>query len=167
MSLVKYAVIFTMYAQAQDTNPIVAPEIEVPPIAQKGNASWYGDGQWHGDFTASGEPMDPTEFTCAHRDLPFDTVVMLEHPKTHRRVWCRINDRGPYGALNEGGDWEVVVYGSEDVRYRGVLDMSIATARSLGTIDNGLRFISLRYWRKTASTLFDLAVWAKPKPYLK
>lgn len=159
MSLVKFAVVFTMYAQAQDGAPVDLPTVQLPPMAQKGRASWYGDGQWHGDVTASGEVFNPHDTTCAHRELPFDTVVLIENPANGHRAWCRINDRGPYGALNEQGDWNVVVRSLEQVQYRGILDMSIATAQRLETINVGLRHVLLHYWPPKSYT-FDLAVWS-------
>lgn len=164
MSLLKYAVVFTMYAQAQYAPEAQVqdnlPHIELPPIAQQGRASWYGDGQWHGDTTANGEPFNPHQFTCAHRELPFDTVVLIENPGNGHRAWCRINDRGPYGAVNQEGDWNVVVRSPEQVQYRGILDMSIATAQKLETIDVGLKGIQLRYWPPPKFNVFDLAVWS-------
>ena len=163
MSLLKYAVIFTMYAQSQHEPATLAlPSPALPPVAQRGLASWYGDGQWHGAITANGERFDPYHsFTCAHRTLPFDTVVLIENPSNGHRVWCRINDRGPYGAIDDQGQWGVVVHGPShaQVRYRGVLDMSIATAQALETTEVGIKHVTLRYWPSSPMTPFNLAVW--------
>lgn len=162
MSLLKYAVIFAMYTQSQgEPAPLPLPEAILPPVAQEGRASWYGDGQWHGAITASGEPFDPHHsFTCAHRTLPFDTVVLIENPSNGHRVWCRINDRGPYGALDDEGQWGVVVSHDPQVRYRGILDMSIATAQALETTDVGIKHVALRYWPHPPHYApFNLAIW--------
>ncbi len=64
------------------------------PKIQTGIASYYGK---KGELTASGERLNPSAFTAAHKTLPFGTVVQvvsLENPR--RRVVVRINDRGPY-----------------------------------------------------------------------
>jgi len=61
--------------------------------------SWYGDtpadqGRWVGQ-TASGEAYDVTTFTCAHRTLPFGTVVLLV-ADNGASATVRVNDRGPF-----------------------------------------------------------------------
>lgn len=160
MSLIKFGVIFAMYTQAQAGEPVELPRAELPPISQTGTASWYGDGAWHGDITANGEPFDPTQQTCAHRTLPFDTVVLIENSANGRRAWCRINDRGPYGRLDEEGNWSMVVSSSEEINWRGILDMSIATSEALETQDVGLQTVYLRYWPRAERALFDLAAWS-------
>lgn len=58
-------------------------------------ASWYGE--WHnGRLTASGEPYDMDAFTAAHRSLPLGACVEVTHLGNGRRVFVRVNDRGPY-----------------------------------------------------------------------
>lgn len=160
MSLLKFGVIFAMYSQFQAGEPVELPHAELPPTNQVGLASWYGDGAWHGDITANGEDFDPHTYTCAHRTLPFDTVVLIENSANGRRAWCRINDRGPYGRIDEEGQWGVEVSRSSEIRWRGILDMSIATADALGTRSAGLQNIYLRYWERPRRSLFDLAAWS-------
>jgi rare lipoprotein A len=60
-----------------------------------GTASWYGPG-FHGRQTANGERYDQNAETCAHKALPFGTVVRVTNLKTRKIALCRINDRGPY-----------------------------------------------------------------------
>ena len=94
------------------------PVTKSPPVmvyTESGVASWYGgqgDG-FIGNYTASGEPLDPTALPCAHRTLPFDTLVEVENLDSGKRVVLRVNDRGPY------------------LRNR-VLDVSFQGARELG-----------------------------------
>jgi rare lipoprotein A len=58
-------------------------------------ASWYGE--WHhGRLTASGEPFDIDALTAAHRSLPLGACVEVQHLGNGRRVFVRVNDRGPY-----------------------------------------------------------------------
>jgi rare lipoprotein A len=81
--------------------------------AQTGNAAYY-----HGKRTASGEGASGTEFTAAHRTLPFGTQVRVTNLRNGRSMIVRINDRGPFG--------------------RGrIIDVSRAAARELGMIGSG------------------------------
>ncbi len=159
MSLVKFAVLFTMYTQAQSEAPVTLPQLELPPISQRGRASWYGNGALHGAITANGERLDPEDQTCAHRTLPFDTMILIENPRSGLRAWCRVNDRGPYGALDAEGQWQIVVSSDPQVAHRGILDMTIATARALATTASGIQHVYLRYWQPAQPALFNLAAW--------
>lgn len=60
--------------------------------AQCGGASWYA----LTSRTASGERMDPSAMTAAHRSLPFGTKVRVTNASNGRAVVVRINDRGPF-----------------------------------------------------------------------
>jgi rare lipoprotein A len=81
---------------------------------QVGHASWYA---LH-SRTASGEMMNPSELTAAHRSLPFGTRVVVENLNNGQSVVVRINDRGPF----IGGR---------------VIDLSKAAAASIGMIGSG------------------------------
>ena len=164
MSFAKFGLLFALYAHLEASGPPQIPtSFEPPPIAESGMASWYGDGSFHGDVTASGESFRPErEATCAHRSLPFDTVILIENPRTGRRAWCRVNDRGPYGRIDEQGVWGIEVASAEEgasIAWRGVLDMSIRTARALGNMDAGLQHVALRFWRSRADLSARLAAW--------
>jgi rare lipoprotein A len=94
---------------------------------ERGRASWYGgngDG-FAGGTTASGETYDPTELTCAHRTLPFGTLVEVENLANGRRRVLRVNDRGPF------------------VRGR-ILDVSFQAAEDLGMTRPGVSRVCLR-----------------------
>jgi rare lipoprotein A len=82
-----------------------------------GIASVYSDGA-----TASGEHMNPSAMTAAHRSLPFGTHVTVTNRSNGRSVVVRINDRGPF------------VHGR-------VIDLSPAAARAIGF--SGLAPVSL------------------------
>jgi len=75
-----------------------------------GTASWYGPG-FDGQATASGAVYDQEGWTCASRDLPFGTMLLVGH--AGRQVLLLVNDRGPYVADR-------------------VLDLSHAAAQALG-----------------------------------
>jgi rare lipoprotein A len=81
---------------------------------QVGHASWYA----LKSRTASGELMNPSALTAAHRSLPFGTKVLVENLRNGRSVVVRINDRGPF------------------IKGR-IIDVSKAAASSLGMIGAG------------------------------
>lgn len=81
---------------------------------QCGRASWYA---LHSK-TASGERMNPSALTAAHRTLPFGTKLRVTNQNNGRSVVVRINDRGPF------------------IRGR-VLDLSKGAAGQLGFIGSG------------------------------
>jgi rare lipoprotein A len=83
-----------------------------------GIASWYGQ-EFHGKTTSSGERFDMFSFTCAHRDLPFGTILRVMNPANGKSVRCVVNDRGPF------------VEGRE-------IDLSYASAREIGLLDKSL-----------------------------
>jgi rare lipoprotein A len=63
-----------------------------PAFAQCGRASWYA---LH-SRTASGERMNPSALTAAHRTLPFGTRLKVTNQRNGKSVVVRINDRGPF-----------------------------------------------------------------------
>ena len=85
---------------------------------ETGYASWYGE-PFHGRQTASGEPYDKYELTCAHKTLPLGCRVKVTHVRTGRSVILRVNDRGPF------------VPGR-------IVDLSFAAARKLGMLNQGV-----------------------------
>jgi rare lipoprotein A len=56
-------------------------------------ASRYG---YSGGRTASGERMDPSAMTAAHRTRSFGSRVTVTSHSSGRSVTVRINDRGPF-----------------------------------------------------------------------
>ena len=79
--------------------------------AESGIASVYS--YESGNRTASGERLQPSELTAAHRTLPFGTKVRVTNHRNGRTVTVRINDRGPF------------------IKGR-VIDLTPAAARALG-----------------------------------
>jgi rare lipoprotein A (peptidoglycan hydrolase) len=65
------------------------------PFRQEGIASWYGM-EFEGRPTASGELFDPNQFTAAHPDLPFGTLLIVTNVINGEQVVVRVNDRGPF-----------------------------------------------------------------------
>jgi rare lipoprotein A len=80
-----------------------------------GMASYYGNES--GNKTASGQRMNASAMTAAHRSLPFGTRLKVTHGG--RSVVVTINDRGPF------------------IRGR-VLDLSTGAARAIGLTSAGV-----------------------------
>jgi rare lipoprotein A len=87
---------------------------------QSGVASIYDRSS--GKDTASGEALNESALTAAHRTLPMNTVVAVTNDQTGRKTLVRINDRGPF------------VHGR-------IIDLTPAAARALGV--DGLARVSL------------------------
>lgn len=65
-------------------------------IAQTtGKASYYGH-SWDGRKTACGEIFNTDSFTCAHKTLPFGTMLKVTNKINGKSVVVRVTDRGPY-----------------------------------------------------------------------
>lgn len=83
--------------------------------AKCGGASWYA----LTSKTASGERMNPSHLTAAHKSLQFGTKLKVTNQRNGKSVVVRINDRGPF--------------------HKGrVIDVSKAAAGQLGMISSGV-----------------------------
>ncbi|MFK8183668.1 MAG: septal ring lytic transglycosylase RlpA family protein [Phormidesmis sp.] len=85
-----------------------------PAFADQMYVSWYGPG-FDGGYTANGEIFSRYDYTAAHPDWPFGTIVQLTNPRNGAIVTVRINDRSG-----------------------GALDISEQAARDLGTYHTGI-----------------------------
>src|SRR6266478_60536 len=88
--------------------------------SQRGRVSYYSEGP----LTASGERFNKRALTCAHRTLPFGTIVRVGY--RGRAISCRVNDRGPF------------------VRGR-MLDVSLASAHALGMTGAGVVMATMEW----------------------
>lgn len=86
-------------------------------------ASYYAE-QFHGKKTSNGETFNMYALTCAHKALPFNTVVRVTNLSNGKQVDVRVNDRGPF------------VVGRE-------IDLSKAAAVKLGMIGKGTTKVRL------------------------
>ncbi|WP_184681109.1 septal ring lytic transglycosylase RlpA family protein [Pseudomonas fluvialis] len=121
-------------ASPPPTKPIQAsrPVVKAPPpatpkphlrIIGQGKASYYAS-RLHGRRTASGERLNNTDLTGAHRELPFGSRVRVTNLANQRSVVVRINDRGPHG----GGR---------------IIDVSRKAAEQLGMLRSGTARVQL------------------------
>jgi rare lipoprotein A len=88
-----------------------------------GKASFYAK-RATGSFTANGERLHHDSMTCAHRSLPFGTMIKVTHMGNDSSVVVRVNDRGPY------------VPGR-------IIDLSWGAARKLGMLGEGIAKVFL------------------------
>lgn len=64
-------------------------------LEEFGIASYYAEA-FHGKKTANGEKYDMRDLTCAHKSLPFGTLVRVTRLDNGQYITVRVNDRGPY-----------------------------------------------------------------------
>ncbi|MGN1354033.1 MAG: septal ring lytic transglycosylase RlpA family protein [Alloprevotella sp.] len=117
----------------------------VPASAQTqtGIASYYGN-QFHGRRTSSGEIYHRDSLTCAHRTLPFGTLLKVRNTKNGREVVVKVTDRGPF-------------------RRGGIVDLSMAAAKEIGMVSSGIVRVEVEQVKspknsggKTAESKFEL-----------
>ena len=96
-------------------------------FAQKvisGKASYYGK-QFHGRKTSDGSVYHRDSLTCAHRTLPFGTLLKVRNVNNGREVIVKVNDRGPF------------------VKGR-VVDLSYAAAEEIGMLHSGVARVEVK-----------------------
>lgn len=96
---------------------VIGGSINLSAWEQTGVASWYG-GIFQGRQTANGEVYDTWGYTCAHKSLPFGTILEVTNLSNNLTVRVRVNDRGPF----------------VDDR---IIDLTYAAARDLDMIRDG------------------------------
>lgn len=90
---------------------------------EKGKATYYS-AKAHGRRTANGEKHDKNAMICAHKKLPFGTLIRVVNENNKKEVVVRVNDRGPFG--------------------KGmVIDLSIGAAKQLGMLAAGVVPVTL------------------------
>ena len=108
-------------------------------------ASWYG-AEFHGRPTASGERFDMYALTCAHRELPFGTVLEVMNVANGKTVKCVVNDRGPF------------VSGRE-------IDLSYAAAKEIGLVAAGTAPVKIAYVGREAGYVKEVKYASSGGPY--
>lgn len=103
------SIIIATALQAQDRN--------------EGKASYYGN-KFHGRNTSSGIRYHRDSLTCAHRTLPFGTLLKVRNKKNGREVIVKVTDRGPF------------------VKGR-VVDLSFAAAKKIDMISAGVAHVEV------------------------
>lgn len=86
-------------------------------------ASYYAEA-FHGKKTSNGEIFNMWAMTCAHKMLPFNTMLKVTNLSNGKSVVVRVNDRGPFVANRE-------------------IDLSKGAASKLGMIGSGTAKVKL------------------------
>lgn len=97
-------------------------------VYQSGKASYYG-GKFHGRRTASGEVFNQNAMTCAHRTLPFGTLLEVKNKSNGKTVQVRVTDRGPFHRSR-------------------IIDLSKGAAQRLDMIHGGVATVEIRILKK-------------------
>ena len=95
-------------------------------------ASYYAE-DFHGKKTSNGERFNMNDFTCAHKSLPFNTILKVTNLANGKTCEVRVNDRGPFVLNRE-------------------IDLSKAAATKLGMIGTGTTKVKLEIVKKGANT---------------
>ena len=90
---------------------------------QSGKASYYAK-SWTGRRTSNGEHLHHDSLTCAHRSLPFGTLLKVTNLLNGKQVVVRVTDRGPF------------------VKGR-VVDLSWGAAKAIGMLAQGIAPVSV------------------------
>lgn len=64
---------------------------------ETGLASYYAE-SYNGKKTSNGEIFNSSDYTAAHKKLPFGTKVKVTNLSNGKTVKVRVNDRGPFVA---------------------------------------------------------------------
>ena len=108
-------------------------------------ASWYG-AEFHGRPTASGERFDMYGLTCAHRELPFGTLLQVTNTSNEKTVRCVVNDRGPF------------VPGRD-------IDLSYGAAKEIGLIGPGTATVRISYFGRDSGYIKEVKYASSGGPY--
>lgn len=93
-----------------------------------GKASFYGN-KFHGRKTSSGALYHRDSLTCAHKTLPFGTLLRVRNVKNGREVVVKVTDRGPF------------------VKGR-IVDLSLAAARELDMLSSGVANVEATFVKR-------------------
>ena len=92
---------------------------------ETGMASYYSE-TYNGKKTANGEIYHSSDYTAAHKTLPFGTKVKVTNLSNGKTVKVRVNDRGPY------------VSGR-------IIDLTRAAARKIEMVNTGVVKVKISY----------------------
>ena len=85
---------------------------------QIGKATFYSH-KLKGKHTSNGGKYNPDSLTCAHRSLPFGTLLRVFNPVNNKEVIVRVTDRGPH-------------------RKNVLIDLSFSAAKQLDIVRQGI-----------------------------
>lgn len=134
-----------------------------------GQASYYGRA-WNGRKTACGEIFNTDSLTCAHKTLPFGTMLKVTNKKNGKSVIVRVTDRGPYikGRII---DLTLAAAKQIDMVHSGVVPVEIAQV----FLPNGMTNPSndnpvlpeLKYYDNVTGNYYSMSEWEKRDEHRK
>ena len=110
-------------------------------------ASYYAE-DFHGKKTSNGERFNMNDLTCAHKSLPFNTILKVTNLANGKSVQVRVNDRGPFVLNRE-------------------IDLSKAAAVKLGMIGSGTTKVKLEIVKKGPDTKLSQQTAASASKIMK
>lgn len=104
-------------------NQVIPRESVISFDNQKGRASYYAS-KFNGRRTASGETYRDHQYTCAHKTLPFGTLLKVTNLDNNQTVIVKVTDRGPF------------------VKGR-LVDLSRIAAKEIGMVQAGTAYVQV------------------------
>lgn len=104
-------------------------------------ASFYAE-DFNGKVTSSGETFNMNDLTCAHKSLPFNSILKVTNLSTGATALVRVNDRGPFVLDRE-------------------IDLSKAAAIQLGMFGSGTAAVDIEIIARGPDTELSLKTAAK------
>lgn len=101
----------------------------------EGAASFYAD-KFEGRKTANGEIYIHNKYTCAHKTLPFGTVLKVTNLTNNKSVVVTVNDRGPYIGTR-------------------VIDLSKSAAQQIKMVNQGVAKVSIQVLKGGDASLLE------------
>ncbi len=92
-------------------------------FTQSGNASYYAN-KFHGRRTSSGEKYHKDSMVCAHKTLPFGTLLKVTNKKNDSVVYVRVIDRMGKSSPH-------------------IIDLSMAAAKQLNFVRSGITKVTV------------------------
>ena len=92
--------------------------------SQKGKATYYSR-KATGARTADGGRLHHDSLTCAHRTLPFGTLLKVTNLRNNKSIVVKVTDRGPY-------------------RRGCIIDLSYGAASQLGMLSQGIAMVEVQ-----------------------
>ena len=111
----------------------------------EGLASYYAN-HFHGRKTSSGIIYDKNGYTCAHRTLPFGTMLKVTNLRNNKSTIVKVNDRGPFA-------------------HKRIIDLSYAAAKDIGLIGAGVAMVRIEKINSQNANEIELEHLKIPKPF--
>lgn len=113
-------------------------------------ASYYAE-DFHGKKTSNGEIFDMWAMTCAHKMLPFNTILKVTNLSNGKSVQVRVNDRGPFVGtreidLSKGAAFKLGMIGSGIAKVRlEIVKLAPYTKQSVQTAKKACKMAGIKY----------------------